>query len=71
MTATTFAALPHGASFKFVDATLVHAGSGSTVHDLTTYTKTGSFTFTAGSGVISLHNVKTMKVHPLPSSFLF
>ena len=69
MTATTFAALSHGDSFKFADATLPHAGT--VLHDPTTYKKTGAFTFTAGTGVVSLHNVKTLKVHPLPPSFLF
>jgi hypothetical protein len=69
MTATTFAALPHGASFTFVNSKLAYAGT--TLVDTTTYKKTGSFSFTAGHGVVTLHNVKTLKVTPVPPSFLF
>ena len=46
MTATTFASLTHGTSFRFADTTLAYAGT--TLTDPTTYTKTGAFTFATG-----------------------
>ena len=69
MTATTFASLTHGTSFRFADTTLAYAGT--TLTDPTTYTKTGAFTFATGGKNVTLASVKTTKVHPLPPSFLF